>query len=399
MTSREVSGSDKTLKQAIEDGDVEPPPLLEWNKWQKWRRDVGKRPSLRVDGGTTSNTEEAALWKRTMEDRYGSDWATQLMTQVAETEAPEEAEAAVQSSTVPSAEPASASAPLAPPPPTDTERPATPRARLTQISPGSGDVPILGSPGSGAQSPAPSWTSGSPGTPGTMMNRLGVPYDPKKEPMERYLERAGRIVAALASLGRPCDDGVLELLHAEAAVTLTIFEAAPDNVGEQNARLQEEFAIQFLEIDGTAGQFVKIQALENVMMRRGMDPTRIRRDLTVGDPTSVGGAEFSVQDGGARPLGTAASAGRTLPPFPTGTGQAQTFELTPPKDLTLGPRSQDAEIERLRKIVQQQEAEKAAARLLQPPLMSASPSGQATPVTTGTWPLSWINRQSCWPKS
>lgn len=75
MTSREVSGIDKTLKQAIEDGDVEPPPLLEWNKWQKWRRDVGKRPSLRVDGGTTSNTEEAALWKRTMEDRYGSDWA------------------------------------------------------------------------------------------------------------------------------------------------------------------------------------------------------------------------------------------------------------------------------------------------------------------------------------
>ena len=120
MTSREVSGTGKTLKQAIEDGDVEPPPLLEWNKWQKWRRDVGKRPSQRVDGSTTSNTEEAALWKQTMEDRYGSDWATQLMTQVVETEAPVEAEEAVQSSTVPSAEPASASAPQPPPPPTDT---------------------------------------------------------------------------------------------------------------------------------------------------------------------------------------------------------------------------------------------------------------------------------------
>ena len=180
MTSREVSGSDKTLKQAIEDGDVEPPPLLEWNKWQKWRRDVGKRPSLRVDGGTTSNTEEAALWKRTMEDRYGSDWATQLMTQVAETEAPEEAEEAVQSSTVPSAEPASASAPQAPPPPTDTERPATPRTRLTQISPGSGDAPILGSPGSGAQSPAPSWTSGSPGTPGIDDESTGSSLRPKE---------------------------------------------------------------------------------------------------------------------------------------------------------------------------------------------------------------------------
>ena len=93
------------------------------------------------------------------------------------------------------------------------------------------------------------------------MNRLGVPYDPKKEPMDMYLGRARRIVAALASLGRPCDEGVLELLQSEAAVTLTIFEAAPDNVEQQNARLQEEFAIQFLEIDGTAGQFAKIQAL------------------------------------------------------------------------------------------------------------------------------------------
>ena len=257
MTSKEVSGSEKTLKQAIEDDDVEPPPLLEWNKWQKWRRDVGKRPSQRVDGSTTSNTEEAALWKRTMEDRHGSDWATQLMNQVAETEAPVEGEETVQSSMVPSAEPASASAPQAPPPPTSTERPATPRTRLTQVSPGSGDAAILGSPGSEAQSPAPSWTSGSPGTPGSMQARLEATYDPGKEPIERYLDRTARIAAALASLGRPCEEGVLELLHAEAAIMLNIFEAAPDDVNQQNVRLQEEFAIQFLEIDGTRGQFVK----------------------------------------------------------------------------------------------------------------------------------------------
>ena len=67
----------------------------------------------------------------------------------------------------------------------------------------------------------------------------------------------------------------MELLHAEAAVMLNIFEAAPADVGQQNVRLQEEFAIQFLEIDGTSGQFVKIQALENVMSRRAMDPARL----------------------------------------------------------------------------------------------------------------------------
>ena len=102
-----------------------------------------------------------------------------------------------------------------------------------------------------------------------MQARLEVAYDPGKEPIERYLDRTARIAAALASLGKPSEEGVLELLHAEAAVMLNIFEAAPDDVDLQNARLQEELVIQFLEIDSISGQFVKIQALENVMSRMG----------------------------------------------------------------------------------------------------------------------------------
>ena len=111
-----------------------------------------------------------------------------------------------------------------------------------------------------------------------------------------------------------------------------------------------------------------------------MDPARLRRDLTSGDTAALGGMDFSLQDGGARPASTAASARRTPPPFPAGTGQAQTFDLTPPKEL--GPKAEDAEIERLRKLVKQQEAEKAAAQLLSSQLLSGNPSGQATPVTT-----------------
>ena len=246
----------------------------------------------RIDGSTTSNTEEAALWKRTMADRYGDDWSMQLMTRVAETEAPVEGEVTAPSGTVPSTEPASASAPLAQPPPTSTERPTTPRPRQTEVS--SGNAPIVGSPGSGARSPATSWASGSPRTPGSMQVRLATAYDPGKEPIERYLDRTQRIAAALASLGRPCGEGVLELLHAEAGVLLTIYEAAPTDVGQQNVRLQEEFAFQFLEIDGTATQSVKIQALENVMSRRGMNPAQLKQDLASGDRGAFGGTGGSL---------------------------------------------------------------------------------------------------------
>ena len=157
MASQEVSGSTITLKQAIDAGEIEVPGLLEWNAWQKWRRDVGKRPTQRVDGRTTSNTEEAALWKATMQDRHGSDWSMQLMTQVAETQTGLEAEADVaQASTVPSGGPAAAD--VLPPqePPAPGAQPSTPRAGRTEASPGSANGPVVRSPGSGAQSPVSS---------------------------------------------------------------------------------------------------------------------------------------------------------------------------------------------------------------------------------------------------
>ena len=54
----------------------------------------------------------------------------------------------------------------------------------------------------------------------------------------------------LTSLGRPLEQGALELLHAEAVVILMVYESSPDNIEAQNSRLQEKFACQFMEIDG-----------------------------------------------------------------------------------------------------------------------------------------------------
>ena len=373
MTSGEVSGSTQTLKQAIDAGEIEAPGLLEWNAWQKWRRDVGKRPSQRVDGRTTSNTEEAALWKATMEDRYGSDWSMQLMTQVAETQTGLGAEADVaQASTVPSGGPAAAD--VLPP---QEAQVSTPRAR-TEASPGSGNGPVVKSPGSGAQSPVSSVDSRQPGTPGSLNAKLLIPYDPAKEPIERYLERTSRIAAALNSLGNPIADGVVENLQAEAEVLLSIYESAPNDRDAQNERLKEEFAFQFLDIDGTATQFAKLTALENVLARRGFDPARLRQDLTTGDGANLGGASSSQQGGGARPVGAAQSAGR-VPDFPTASRPVE-YELTPPK-LEFGPKVEAGkdELESLREETKQLRAEKAAADLLRSQNTPGPQSGVITP--------------------
>ena len=38
----EVSGSDKTLSQAIKDGDVAKPDLMSYNAWISWRKAEGR---------------------------------------------------------------------------------------------------------------------------------------------------------------------------------------------------------------------------------------------------------------------------------------------------------------------------------------------------------------------
>ena len=77
--AQQVSGSNKTLKDAIRDGDVQVPVLMRWNTWQQWRRDTGLRPTAAVDGEATTTGLESVLWKSTMLDLYGEDWTFELL--------------------------------------------------------------------------------------------------------------------------------------------------------------------------------------------------------------------------------------------------------------------------------------------------------------------------------
>ena len=75
----EVSGSELKLLEAIAAGDVTAPELMGFNDWQVWRRTSGTRPTKKKgdeQGRTTK--EEADLWRATMLDLFGQEWAAEL---------------------------------------------------------------------------------------------------------------------------------------------------------------------------------------------------------------------------------------------------------------------------------------------------------------------------------
>ena len=76
--ARQVSGSDKTLIDAIRDGEVPQPILMSWNAWQAWRSRAGRMPRQATDGYTVTRAQEVALWKAVMNELYGEDWSIQL---------------------------------------------------------------------------------------------------------------------------------------------------------------------------------------------------------------------------------------------------------------------------------------------------------------------------------
>ena len=67
--SKEVKGKPEgyTLLQAIEEGVTPVPGQLSFPQRQRWRKDVGLRPTTRVDGQGTTTREEVALWESVME--------------------------------------------------------------------------------------------------------------------------------------------------------------------------------------------------------------------------------------------------------------------------------------------------------------------------------------------
>ena len=185
--AQQVSGSDKTVLVAIRDGDLPRPPLVDWNNWQIWRRDYGRRPTSAADGYVTTTGLETNIWRAVMEELYGQHWMDYLLRG----EDPPSVAAGLPQQP---SEPGSGPVAGAGGPHTPSRRPAI------VADPGSGELPTgAAAPGTGAASPAPSWTSQNPGTPGSLNRRILADYDPEKEVLERYQARVQRQAAAPVS--------------------------------------------------------------------------------------------------------------------------------------------------------------------------------------------------------
>jgi len=74
--------SAEAILQEFEAGDLEPPGLLSWKRWQSWRADFGRRPAIRRgDAAGTSTKEESEIWKGVMAGFHGPEWRAELRAQ------------------------------------------------------------------------------------------------------------------------------------------------------------------------------------------------------------------------------------------------------------------------------------------------------------------------------
>ena len=251
--AQQVSGSDKALLVAIRDGDVPRPPLVDWNNWQIWRRDYGRRPTSSVDGFTTSSTLETNIWRAVMAELYGEHWTDYLLRGE---DPPSVAAPLPQQLREPSLGPA-----------TSAGEPHTPARRPASVAdPGSGELPTgAAAPGAGIASPVPSWNSQDPGTPGTLNRMILADYDPEKEVLERYQSRVRRQAAALIALDAPLEEGLLEIKIAKSAFIFRLYEEARGDPPRQLRVLKRLYVMEQTELDGSPAQRARITALDEML--------------------------------------------------------------------------------------------------------------------------------------
>ena len=236
--SAQVSGEAEgvTLLEAINAGRVPTPGELTFPQWQAWRRDVRRRPTVRVDGRGIRTRDEVALWREVMAALYGEGRADEL----ASGDEGEQEALAVRG--------------VSPPEPYSPESP-----------PGSAEE------GRGA-SPRPSSAgSGGGASVVSLRGKLDALYDPTAEDFGTYLMRMGRVINALNSLDAQVPAGMLEKVTRKAELVIELHaEFGELSKGRGVKFLRDKFVaiVQDETLDPTEKE-LSVQALGEIIEKLG----------------------------------------------------------------------------------------------------------------------------------
>ena len=407
-STREVSGTDDSLADAISTGKVPKPRPMEFNDWQKWRRDLGQRPRKAVDGGTTNSRSEAELWRKTMIAQYGSDWQVELAAGSVGEEAEPPAEAASAAAGTESAGGASAAqgegetvAAIASPAPAplgavDAEGFATPGGQsLAGMPPGPDPLPApVAAPRSAGGVPfmrPPTPDAPTPGTPGGLVRRIATEFDPTMESLEDFQERLTRMSAALEVYGFGLGAGELETLMSKATVvaemaghiqSMSVQPSAGQELPEalkeaEEAYLRSQFGRWLVESAGAGSEesSARVTALTALLSQRGIDTTEARNNvlgpkgpitMASGRASPVAGSSEQAQAAQAAPVTPRQRASGAPPaegsPEPLTVVGSQTPPPKTQKEVLDTP-PVNAEVDELRRRVKAMEIEQARAAL------------------------------------
>ena len=214
LNTRCVIGFVGMLNEAIEQGVVPKPVLMNHNEWKSWRSQAGLRPTvsrgMRGSKIFTTAKEEVILWKHAMQANFGMNWKEDLQKLKAD-KVPEEVKA------VPLG---GAAAPLG-------DLQSLPRAAplgLQGLPAGALGAPlaVLGASAGPPKARIPailfidgvqSAHSSLPGSPRGLRARA-LEYDPTELSLEKYEKRLVRIAEHLDILGAPFTESErAELVH------------------------------------------------------------------------------------------------------------------------------------------------------------------------------------------
>ena len=187
----EVEGSGLTLWDAIQQGEIEEPPLMGWNAFQRWRAAAGRRPPMRSAEHPRGRTNvlESALHRTIMASVYGEQWRQELPPRPQDLPSEEQA---AESSMVPYVPPPRPAPPLDGAA-ADGVRASFATARGTPVPAGSAS---LLSQDAQSETSEGSWKD----VPVAELHRLlAQPYRPAVESLRSFEQRLLRVQASLSA--------------------------------------------------------------------------------------------------------------------------------------------------------------------------------------------------------